>query len=144
MQLDILVENMGRVNYGNAMHTDKKGICKFVKLELLGENGELLAYNYSIKMGFENYSLPMKNPDAATFDNGAQANRPALFKGTFKATPGVDTFVDMTKLHKGNVWINGFNLGRYWEIGPQETLYVPGELLRKENTIHVLELHNTE
>jgi len=144
MQLDILVENMGRVNYGNAMHTDKKGICKFVKLELLGENGELLAYNYSIKMGFENYSLPMKNPDVAVFDNGAKVNRPALFKGMFKATPGVDTFVDMTKLHKGNVWINGFNLGRYWEIGPQETLYVPGELLREENTIHVLELHNTE
>ena len=144
MKLDILVENMGRANYGNAMHSDKKGICNFVKLELLSDKGEFLAYNYTIKMGWENYSLPMNNPDAVTFNNGAQKGRPAIFKGEFKATPGVDTFVYMKGLHKGNVWINGFNLGRYWEIGPQETLYVPGELLRENNTIHVLELHNTE
>jgi beta-galactosidase len=72
------------------------------------------------------------------------ATRPALFKGTFDAKPGIDTFVNTQNLEKGNVWINGFNLGRYWKPGPQGSLYVPGELLKEHNTIHVLELHNTE
>ena len=144
MKLEILVENMGRVNYGNKIILDKKGICDMVRIELLDDEGNILPYNYSMRTGWENRSLPMKNPEQAVYDNGAQKCRPALFKGAFKAVPGVDTFIDMKNLHKGNVWINGFNIGRYWEIGPQETLYIPGELLREENTIHVLELHNTE
>ena len=45
-------------------------------------------------------------------------------------------------MQKGNIWINGFNIGRYWNVGPQGTLYIPGELLKEHNTIHVLELHN--
>ncbi|MBQ7901506.1 MAG: beta-galactosidase [Clostridia bacterium] len=144
LKLEILVENMGRINYGNALHSDKKGICGFVKLDVIDPDGSVNPHNYGIKMDWQNYSLPMKNPDKASFDNSASACRPAIFKGTFDAQPGVDTFVNMQKLHKGNVWINGFNLGRYWEIGPQGTLYVPGELLQEHNTIHVLELHNTE
>lgn len=142
--LEILVENMGRVNYGLALHTDKKGILGYVKVELVQEDGSLYPWNYGTKFGFENTSLPMKNPDAVVYDNSAVATRPALFKGTFDAKPGVDTFVNTQKLEKGNVWINGFNLGRYWKPGPQGSLYVPGELLKEHNTIHVLELHNTE
>ena len=40
------------------------------------------------------------------------------------------------------MFVNGFNIGRYWNVGPQGTLYVPGELLKEENTIHLVELHN--
>jgi beta-galactosidase len=53
-----------------------------------------------------------------------------------------DTFIELPGWTKGNVWINGFNLGRYWKIGPQQTLYVPGPLLRVgQNDIIVLEIH---
>ena len=68
-------------------------------------------------------------------------NNPAFYKGTFKAKAGVDTYIKLSGWNKGNVWINGFNIGRYWKIGPQETLYVPGELLKEENTIEVFELY---
>ena len=144
MRIDILVENMGRINYGLALHTDKKGICGYVKIELVLDDGSIYPHNYGTKTGFENTCLPMKDPSKANFDNGSVVGRPAIFAGSFDAKPGVDTFVNTQKLHKGNVWINGFNLGRYWEIGPQGSLYVPGELLKERNTIHVLELHNTE
>ena len=43
---------------------------------------------------------------------------------------------------KGCIYINGFNIGRYWNVGPQGTLYVPGELIKEKNSIHVFELHN--
>ena len=43
---------------------------------------------------------------------------------------------------KGIIWINGFNLGRYWKIGPQGTLYVPGELLKEHNTLTIPQLHS--
>ena len=144
MKLEILVENMGRINYGLALHTDKKGICGYVKIELVLDDGSLYPYNYSTKTGFENTSLPMNDPSKASFDNGSIPGRPAIFAGEFDAKPGVDTFINTKNLHKGNIWVNGFNLGRYWEIGPQGSLYVPGELLKEHNTIHVLELHNTE
>ena len=48
----------------------------------------------------------------------------------------------MSAWKKGVVWINGFNLGRYWSIGSQQTLYVPGELLKEENNIEVFELYS--
>lgn len=58
--------------------------------------------------------------------------------------PGVDAFLRYadTNLTKGQVWINGFPLGRYWSIGPQETLYIPGELLKEENEITIWELYS--
>ena len=54
----------------------------------------------------------------------------------------MDTFVDMKGWDKGVVWINGFNLGRYWKVGPVGTQYVPGDIIKEHNTITVLELHN--
>lgn len=70
--------------------------------------------------------------------------QPRLLRGTFSAVPGVDTFLNfrVPGAAKGCVWINGFHLGRYWAVGPQDTLYVPGELLRESNTIDVLELYS--
>ena len=73
---------------------------------------------------------------------GSKKDRPAVWRGTFTAKPGVDTFVNMKGWTKGAVYVNGFNLGRYWNVGPQETLYLPGELVKEQNTIEILELHN--
>ena len=142
IKIDILVENMGRINYGYGILTDKKGICGHVVVDLINEDGSIVDYNYGVKFGFENTSLPMKDISKVNYDTPSTSGRPAIFEGTFDAKPGIDTFLNTQKLQKGNVWINGFNIGRYWETGPQGTLYIPGELLKEHNTIHVLELHN--
>ncbi len=142
LKLDILVESMGRVNYGLAMHTEYKGILNFVKLHVMEDDGSLYPWDYSVKACWKNYSLPLKDISKIDFTKPKKDNHPAFYKGEFSAQAGVDTFVDMRKAKKGVVWINGFNLGRYWEIGPQQTLYVPGELLKDKNEIVVLELEN--
>ncbi len=141
LQLDILVESMGRVNYGTAMLNEYKGILDFVRIEIVEEDGSLYPWNYTIKSGWTNYSLPLKDLSKLDFEKTAKENRPAFFSGEFDATPGVDTFVNPDGWEKGVIWVNGFNLGRYWKIGPQGTLYVPGELLKEHNSITVLELH---
>lgn len=142
MRLDILVENMGRVNYGLAIFNENKGILDYVKLELIQPDGSIYPWNYTFKSGWTNYSLPLKDLSKLDYTKPAQKDRPTFFKGTFNATPQVDTFLSMEGWNKGVVWVNGFNLGRYWKVGPQATLYVPGELLRDTNTIEILELHN--
>jgi beta-galactosidase len=143
VQLDILVENMGRICYGNAMLTDQKGITNYVKLDVIDENGKADPHNFTIKTGWTNYALSLR--DLSALQGGeVKEKRPAFYGGTFRAVPGVDTFVNMKGWGKGNVWVNGFNLGRFWKIGPAETLYVPGELLKEENTIQVLDLENAK
>ena len=139
--LDILVENMGRVNYGVAMLSDYKGITGYVKLEMIQEDGTIYSWNYTSKTNWTNRSLPLKDLSRLDYTKPAKADRPAFYKGEFEAQPGVDGFLDMSGWCKGVVWINGFNLGRYWEIGPQGTLYIPGELIKEKNTIEILELH---
>ena len=67
---------------------------------------------------------------------------PVFLKGEFNAKAGVDTFLLTDGFTHGNVWINGFNIGRYWDIGPQKTLYVPGALLKDKN--NVIEIFDTE
>ena len=142
-QLDILVENMGRINYGMAMLKEDKGICGFVRVELVEEDGTNYPWNYTSKSNWVNYSLPFDELSKLDFTLPVSENNPGFFKGYFEAQSGVDTFVDMSGWKKGVVWINGFNLGRYWEIGPQGTLYVPGELVGEHNEIVVFELYST-
>lgn len=138
-RLDILVENMGRVNYGCAMLNEKKGICGYVRIEEIEEDGSLYPWNYGVHMKWTNTSLPCRDMSKTDFSKPAKHNRPAVFEGSFKAEPGVDTFFNPENWKKGFVEINGFNIGRYWEVGPQRTLYVPGELLKEENTIRIIE-----
>lgn len=140
LKLDILVENMGRVNYGTAMLNEYKGILGYVRVEILEEDGSIYPWNYTIKSGWQNTSLRLKDLSRLDFDKPYKDNRPAFFEGSFDAIPGVDTFINPEGWEKGVIWINGFNIGRYWKVGPQGTLYVPGELLKEHNTITVLEL----
>ena len=97
---------------------------------------------YQQQIDFDIWNLELKDISKiiyGDFQNPAQT--PAFHRGVFNAEAGVDTFIRNPGV-KGVIWVNGFNLGRYWEIGPQKTLYVPGPLLKQgENEIVVLELH---
>jgi beta-galactosidase len=126
--LDILVENGGRINYGGQLPDNRKGITQSV---WLGDR-ELT--------GWEMYKFPFDSVSSLKFKLTQYADAPAVHRGTFELSETGDTFLDMRGWGKGIVFINGHNLGRYWYIGPQQTLYVPGVWLKKgRNEIVVFE-----
>lgn len=132
--VDILVENMGRINYGPNLLKNNKGIT------------EKVLFDGVEWKNWENYPLPFKKIDPKMFAKNKTINdQPVIRKGTFSLTTLADTYLDMRNWGKGVVWINGHNLGRYWEIGPQQTIYVPAEWLKKgQNEVVVLELLKTD
>ena len=132
--IDILVENMGRINFGPNLLKNKKGITEKVTL-----NGKELK-------GWKMYPLPFEEIRDSVFgDAKGSAETPVLRRAVFTLDETGDTYLDMRNWGKGCVWVNGHNLGRYWEIGPQQTLYVPVEWLRKgRNEVVVLELIKPE
>lgn len=137
-RLDILVENMGRVNFGRHL-ADRKGINGGVTLGYENESGNVW-FPESFIMNWQIHTLPLR--DLSSLHEGpGRVDSPMFYCGTFRAKPGIDSFIDMKNWNKGNVFVNGFNLGRYWNHGPQQALYLPGELLKSENDICILELH---
>jgi beta-galactosidase len=132
--LDILVENMGRINFGPYLLKNKKGITEKVLLA----DKELL--------NWQMFALPFSNINTFKYKSSAvAANQPVVKKGTFQINTTGDTYLDMSNWGKGVVWVNGHNLGRYWNIGPQQSLYLPAEWLKKgNNEIVVLELIKSE
>lgn len=125
--LTVLCENMGRTNFGPKMMR-KKGIAGRC---LLGRK---------IHFDWEVYPLPMDNLDKLTFDGGNFKEKSAFYKGYVEIDEAKDTFLKLDNFTKGFVVLNGFNLGRYWEIGPQRTLYVPASVLKTgRNEIVVFE-----
>ncbi|NWX92306.1 BGAL galactosidase, partial [Nothoprocta pentlandii] len=136
--LDVLLENMGRINFG-ANVSDFKGLLGNLSLErspLRGWQLFPLAIEAAVGQGW-----PHAAPRRAS---GTAAAGPAFYTGAFES-PGSasDTFVEFPGWRKGQLWINGFNLGRYWlQRGPQQTLFVPGSVLHasRPNNITVLEL----
>lgn len=145
VRLDILVENMGRICYGYKMLMEQKGIVDCVRLDRAMGDGKPYPVP-SIVTGWENRTLPFRVPQIeqalATTVEETTGICPHLFHGTFTAKPGVDAFLCYENMTKGAVWINGFPVGRYWSIGPQETLYIPGDILKEENQIDLLELYS--
>ena len=133
--LDIFVEAMGRVNFGIAIH-DRKGITEKVELRTRQKNIELK--NWEIF----NFPVDYKFTKAHSFKTGSEiSDMPAYYRGTFILNKTGDTFLDMSTWGKGLVWVNGYCLGRFWQIGPQQTLYLPGCWLKKgENEIIVLDI----
>ena len=125
--LSILVENMGRTNFGPKMMR-KKGL-----------EGRVLLDN-KIHFGWKAYSLPMDNLENLTFKAGWEAGSLPFYKFTFAVEAAADTFLKLDGFGKGFAVLNGFNLGRYWKIGPQRTLFVPKSVLKEgENTLIVFE-----
>ncbi len=126
--LDILVENMGRVNFGPRMQQQRKGINHCVQI-----NGHM--HN-----GWKQYPLPLDNIEKVDFGKEYKENTPAFYRGVFHAEETADTFLDFEGWGKGCIFVNGFNIGRFWEIGPQKRLYIPAPLLRQgENEIIIFE-----
>ena len=141
--LDILVEAMGRVNFGVEVH-DRKGIHGPVTLAVPGKERTELR-------GWEIFRLPLDSGMLSalkfeeTHTSHASAAAPAFWRATVKVDEPGDCFLDMRPWGKGFVWVNGHNLGRYWNIGPQQTMYVPGPWLKSgENEIVILDLLGPE
>ncbi|HMH14373.1 MAG TPA: beta-galactosidase family protein [Edaphobacter sp.] len=132
-QLDILVENTGRLNSTKAMRDERKGI----RGALLGDKN-LVTWDI--------FSLPMGAPENATKGNAEQVQHqvmegPHFSFGSFDLEQTGDTFLNVSSLGKGLIWINGHALGRFWNIGPQQTLYVPAPWLRKgRNDVVIFEM----
>lgn len=125
--LTVLCENMGRANFGAKMMR-KKGIAGRCLLD------------GKIHFGWDVYSLPMDNLDLLSFDNISPEEKSVFYKGVINIDEEKDTFLKLDNFTKGFVTINGFNIGRYWDIGPQKNLYVPSSILKQgENEIIIFE-----
>lgn len=127
-KLSVLVENMGRVNYGPRMMHQRKGIA----------DGVLV--NGALRSEWTMHSLPLDNIEKLDYNQNYFHDQPAFFKFEISIDELKDTFIDMTGWGKGCVFVNGFNIGRFWEKGPQYKLYVPAPLLSNgHNEIVVFE-----
>ena len=130
--LDILVESMGRINFAAQM-IDRKGITDHVTL-----NGMTL-------MNWEAFSIPMSADYVSSLKASATVRPGMFFKATLNLEETGDCYIDMKDFTKGVVYVNGHNLGRYWNVGPQFRLYCPGVWLRKgANEVVIFDMHQTE
>ena len=127
-QLDILVENTGRVNFGRAIGGERAGITKQVTLGGKAING------------WEIFPLPMTDVRALAFSTGP-CEGACFYRGSFDLTAVGDTFFDTGEFVKGQLWLNGAALGRMWDVGPQKTLYAPESWLTAgKNEVVVFDL----
>lgn len=116
--IQILVEAMGHINYGKLINSDVKGLIKFDH-----PKGHNLS---SLKM----YKLPLTYETVKKASNFVYGNYPLLGISTFDLDEIGDTYLNMKNFTKGYVWVNGRNLGRYWNRGPQQKLFCPGIWLK--------------
>ena len=117
--LKILVENMGRVNFGKKLWDNGRGITKGVLINGKNVTGWIID------------KVPMQEANLWAGVDEYKAQQPVFYSGTFTLTATADTYLDMHGFGKGVAFVNGHNLGRYWEIGPQFSLYVPGVWLKQ-------------
>ncbi len=120
LQLDILIENMGRVNYGPMLNWQRKGIDGCVII-----NGRFEQHVW------KQYPLPLNNLERLEGVCGYREGMPAFYQFFLTGTSDTDLFLDFSGWGKGCAFINGFPLGRFWEAGPQKRLYVPAPLLKE-------------
>jgi beta-galactosidase len=116
-QLDVLVENTGRINFTQAIRGERAGIVGSVSL-----GGTPLT-------SWQVFPLPLAEPPASGYDQ-ADCSGPCLYQGEFTLTKTGDTYLNTAQLGKGAVWVNGHLLGRFWNIGPMGSLYLPGAWLK--------------
>ena len=143
--LTILVEAMGRINFGRAIK-DYKGITREATLQAEADGHE-------VTWNLKNWEIRAIADDYAAISEAIAAAKPladapgdihgnsGYYQGTFTLKKVGDTFLNMEAFGKGQVWVNGHAVGRYWNIGPQQTLYVPGCWLKKgRNEVVVLDI----
>ncbi len=119
-RLDILTENMGRVNYGHKFlaETQRKGIRTGVCVDL------------HFATGWDMYPLPLEDISSVDYTAGWREGTPSFTRFEFTLDEPADTFIDTTGFGKGVAFVSGVNVRRFWEVGPTMTLYVPHGLTR--------------
>ena len=133
-RLDILIEAMGHINFGPEVH-DRKGLHGPVTLKT--------AAGDTVEPGpWQVYRLPLDEPMLAGLQwKTGKADGPAFWRGEFDVAKPADTFLDVSTWGKGVLWVNGRCMGRFWNIGPTQTMYVPGPWLKQgRNEVIVLDL----
>ena len=133
--LDVLVENTGYVNYGPGCGTERKGV-------------DQILVNFERQDDFIHYALPMEDEVIKAIPFTEEITRcfddPLFVRGYFDVDEIAETFIRFPG-QKGCIWINGFNIGKYWNIGPDTALYVPSALLKKgRNEIVIFEQYRLE
>ena len=144
-QLTMLVEGMGRINFGRAIK-DFKGLVDDVTLTA-EVDGDELTWNlkdWRMRRIADDYQTAHRAITTPRNDIALSDNTPSkigYYRATFRLSKTGDTFLNMETWGKGQVYVNGHALGRFWSIGPQQTLYCPGCWLKKgENEIVVLDV----
>lgn len=131
--LDILVEATGRVNFGEAV-IDRKGITEKVEISdgsTVQELKNWTVYNFPVDYQFQANAKFVKQ----------KVNGPAWYRAKFNLNQTGDTYIDLSTWGKGMIWVNGYNIGRFWKIGPQQTFLMPGVWLKRGmNEIIILDL----
>ena len=120
-RFDVLVENMGRVNYGHKFlaDTQRKGIRTGVCKDL------------HFMLNWEHYPLPLDNPEKIDFSKGWTEGQPAFYAFDFEVKEPKDTYLELSEFGKGIAYVNGRNLGRFWNVGPTLSLYIPHSYLKE-------------
>ncbi|MFE0137243.1 beta-galactosidase, partial [Streptomyces sp. NPDC059037] len=128
------VESLGRVNSG-----PRTGETKGITGGILHERQYLHGVRaQGLRLDAFDVASAVRGVPAA---GAAGAGRPGLYRGTLDLRSPGDASLELPGWTRGFVWLNGFNLGRYWTVGPQTSLYVPGPVLREgANEVWVLEL----
>ena len=129
-RIDILMENMGRVNYGHKFLTDtqrkgiRTGVCK----------------DLHFLLNWQQYPLSFENTENIDFSKGWQPEQPAFYAFDFEMKALKDTYLDLSGFGKGLAFVNGVNIGRFWNVGPTLSLYIPHSLLKEgHNRIIIFE-----
>ncbi|WP_430598173.1 glycoside hydrolase family 35 protein [Enterococcus sp. DIV2467a] len=133
-QIDVLMENMGRVNYGHKLFADtqKKGIRTGVMADL------------HFMTQWQQYCLPMTSCEQVDYSREWQPDQPSFYQYHMELAEVKDTFIDVSKFGKGIVFVNQTNLGRFWNVGPTLSLYIPKGLLKEgQNEIVIFETEGT-
>ena len=137
VSLDLFVEAMGRPNFFGPGQLDRKGLRGPVLFD--AKNGSA----WQMLKGWEVFPLPLDGAELTGLQfrkNSSSVAGPAFWRGTFELAKTGDTFLNLRTWGKGVVWLNGHCLGRFWNIGPQQTLYCPGPWLKSgRNEIIVLD-----
>jgi beta-galactosidase len=127
-RLDILVENTGRINFGPKIIGERIGLLSDVTI------------NDAPLLGWDVYTLSMDAPQKLAFHNEA-CSGPCFYRATLHIDTPRDSYLDTSALGKGQLWVNGRNLGRFWNIGPQGSLYLPASWLKSgDNDIVIFDL----
>ena len=144
-KLLILVEGMGRINFGRAIK-DFKGIVGDVTISAEVDNNEVTWkprewWQCATDDSYETAVNTLRLTANSNINKATEYTKRGYYRGYFNLKKVGDTFLNFETWGKGQVWVNGHAMGRIWSIGPQQTLYVPGCWLKKgKNEIIVLDI----